>query len=380
MNEIKKNWKKWISCFAFAVAVIVVYKVLDNFGEIQNVISRFLGIIAPFLSGILIAYLLYIPSSKIERGLLKSKSKFIRKKARAISVFTTYLIAVILLIILINVIIPIVIDSFVELANNFQGYFEKTMKAYNELPEESILKSEVITDILEEAKNIDLKKFINTENIQMYISGAFGVATSVIDIFVTIVVSVYILLERNQILQFGRKLSFAILEEKTCIKLEKYFNSSNQIFIKFVSSQLIDAVIIGILTTIAMSIIGVKYAVLLGFIIGLFNIIPYFGAIVAVAISILITVITGGLSQAIIMTIVVVILQQIDANIINPKIIGNSLKISPLLVIFAVTVGGAYFGVIGMFLAVPVIAVLKIVVNDFINHKNKTKIINKTIE
>ena len=131
----------------------------------------------------------------------------------------------------------------------------------------------------------------------------------------------------------------------------------------------------GILATVAMSIIGVRYSVLLGFMIGLFNIIPYFGAIIAVAISILITIITGGISQAIIMTIVVVILQQIDANIINPKIIGNSLEMSPILIIFAVTVGGAYFGVLGMFLAVPVAAVLKIVVNDYIELKNKRKII-----
>ena len=155
--------------------------------------------------------------------------------------------------------------------------------------------------------------------------------------------------------------------------MEEYINSTNNIFYKFISGQLIDAVVVGIMVTIAMSIIGVKYAVLLGFLIGLFNIIPYFGAIIAVGISILITVITGGLSQAIIMAIVVIILQQIDSNIINPKIIGNSLEISPLIVIFAVTIGGAYFGVLGMFLAVPVAAVLKIVINDWVNYKNGNK-------
>ena len=100
---------------------------------------------------------------------------------------------------------------------------------------------------------------------------------------------------------------------------------------------------------------------------------PSTPAIIAVVIAGLITLITGGLSQVIWMFIVVIILQQIDANIINPKIIGQSLKISPLLVIFAVTVGGAYFGVLGMFLAVPVAAVLKIVVNDWIEFKNKKK-------
>ena len=166
-----------------------------------------------------------------------------------------------------------------------------------------------------------------------------------------------------------------MFDKKTCDKIENYMDSTNTIFFKFISGQLIDAVVVGILVTIAMSIIGVKYSVLLGFIIGLFNIIPYFGAIVAVVISVIITIITGGLSQALIMAAVVIILQQIDSNIINPKIIGNSLEISPLLVIFAVTVGGAYFGVLGMFLAVPIIAVLKIVVNDYLDFKIKKKYI-----
>lgn len=118
-----------------------------------------------------------------------------------------------------------------------------------------------------------------------------------------------------------------------------------------------------------MSFMGIKYAVLLGFMIGLFNLIPYFGAIIAIIIAGLITVLTGGPSQALWMVIVVTIIQQIDANIINSKIIGGTLKISPLLVIFAVTVGGAYFGVLGMFLAVPVAAVLKELLNDYIENK-----------
>ena len=97
--------------------------------------------------------------------------------------------------------------------------------------------------------------------------------------------------------------------------------------------------------------------------------IPYIGAIIAVAIAGLITLITGGLGQAIWMLIVVIILQQIDANIINPKIVGQSLKISPLLVLFAITLGGAYFGILGMFLAVPVVAIIKIIAEDYVDYK-----------
>ena len=182
-----------------------------------------------------------------------------------------------------------------------------------------------------------------------------------------------ILAERVEILKSIKKLAEAIFKEKTYKNLDKYFNNSNEIFFKFIASQFLDAVIVGIMTTIAMTIMGVKFAPLLGFLIGLFNMIPYIGAIIAVAIATLITLITGGLSQAIWMLIVVIILQQIDANIINPKIIGQSLKISPLLVIFAITVGGAYFGIIGMFLAVPAIAVIRILVEDYIDYKLSIK-------
>ena len=122
-----------------------------------------------------------------------------------------------------------------------------------------------------------------------------------------------------------------------------------------------------------MSIMGVKYAVILGMFIGLFNLIPYFGAIIAVLISVFITLITGGVAQAVEMAIVVIALQQIDANIINPKIVGDSVKISPLLVIFAVTVGGAYFGVMGMFLAVPVAALIKLIMDDIIERNYAKK-------
>ena len=118
---------------------------------------------------------------------------------------------------------------------------------------------------------------------------------------------------------------------------------------------------------------GVKYAVLLGFMIGLFNLIPYIGAIIAVAFAGIITLLTGGFEQAIWMLVVVTILQQIDANIINPKIVGNSLEINPILVILAVTVGGAYFGLIGMFLAVPIVTVVKVLIEDFIDYRERKK-------
>lgn len=377
MNEIKKNLSKWMYYFLLAVAIIFVYKFLDNVTAIGQAINGFFDVIAPFLAGTLLAYLLYIPASRIEKGFQKSKKKFIKKRARGISVFITYILAITLIILLVNVILPVVIDSVMELVNNFQNYWNVAMEKLGALPDDSILKSKQVEDIVKSVgdsiQNIDFKQYVSTDKITGYIKSVIGVANGIFDIFVSFVVSVYILLQRGSIMNFFRKLTMAIFDEKTCDKIGKYVDSTNRIFFKFISGQIIDGIIVGILVTIGMSVIGVKYAVLLGFMIGLFNIIPYFGAIVAVAISVLITLITGGLSQTLIMAIVVIILQQIDSNIINPKIIGNSLEISPLLVIFAVTVGGAYWGVLGMFLAVPVAAVLKIIIDDWIEFKNSKK-------
>ena len=375
MNEVKKNFSKWMYLFLLAVAIILVYKFLDNFTAIGNAIGKFVGVISPFLAGALMAYLLYIPASRIEKKLLKSKKKVLKKKARGLSVFITFTIAILLIILLVNVILPIVTESVIELVNNFQNYWNTTISKLNELPEDSFLKSEKVTEAIREIgkniQNIDLKQYINPEKITEYIKGVLGVASGIFYVFVTIIVSIYILLQRTQIIEFFKNVTIAIFGEKMYNQISKYVHNSNQIFFKFISGQLIDAVVVGILVTIAMSIIGVKYSILLGFMIGLFNIIPYFGAIVAVGLSILITIITGGLSQAFWMALVVIILQQIDSNIINPKIIGDSLEISPLLVIIAVTIGGAYFGVLGMFLAVPIAAVFKIIINDWIEAKKE---------
>ena len=229
-------------------------------------------------------------------------------------------------------------------------------------------------------QNINIKQYFNLDMIVQYAIGAVNAVTSIFDIFVAVIVSVYILSERDEILGFLKKFACAIFKDRTYKNIDKYFNNSNEIFFKFIASQFLDAIVVGILVTIAMTIMGIKYAPLLGFFIGLFNMIPYVGAIIAVAISAVITLITGGLTQAIWMLIVVIILQQIDANIINPKIVGQSLKVSPLLVIFAITVGGAYFGMLGMFLAVPVSAVVRILVEDYVDFKLAEKIKKKETE
>lgn len=363
----------WIYWFSLAVVVLLVYKFLDSFNEIGIFISNLIGILMPFLMGILIALILNTPCKSVEKTLKKSKHKILKKRARGLSVFAVYLIVILILFILVNVILPPIIESVTDLINHLPGYYNTIINTINNLPEDSFWNQINAQDIIAKIAQIDLEKYLSLENITGYIKGVISVASGIFDVFVTIIISIYILIEKDSIIKFFKKVGQSLLKEEKYDLIVKYINKTNSIFYNFISGQLIDAMIIGIVTTLAMIIMRVQYAALLGFLIGLFNLIPFFGAIVAVIIAIFITFCTGGLGQAIWLAIVIIILQQIDANIINPKILGDKLKISPILVIFSVTFVGAYWGVLGMFLAVPIAAIIKILVNDYLDYRVRKK-------
>lgn len=373
MQKEKKDWQKWIFWFIFAVAVIAVYKLLDNFAEITAWVQGLISVLMPFIMALLLAYLFYLPCRKVEGFYKKAKPKFIKRKARWLSIFTVYVIALIVIVVIIKFIVPTVYESLMELINSLPGYYSHMIEIIESLPEDSIVNKIDFKAIIENLGTIKIEDYLNLETLGEYAKGIIGLGTTIFNVFVTIVISVYLLAERSEIVEFARRLCGAVFNNNIYKTLGKYFRESNEIFFRFISSQIIDGIVVGILTSIAMSLLGVKYAVLLGFMIGLFNLIPYLGAIIAIVLAIIITIFTGGITQSIWMAIIVIILQQIDANIINPKIIGNSLKISPILIVFSVTVIGAYFGIMGMFLAVPIVAVIKLIINDYIKYKEILK-------
>ena len=369
------NLTKWLFYFSIAVAVIIIYKILDNFTNITDWINNLFKILAPFVGGILIAYILYIPCKKVEEALQKTKKKrLINKYSRGLSVAIVYIMALLIIVIIVNCILPILTQSLGDLINNIPSYYEIATEKINSLPEDNILRSEEVSKVFSDIQKIDLKSYLNFERIAQYAKGVISAVSGIFNAFIAIAVSVYILCQRKDIIKFWGRFIGSILNKKAFDKVKKYFTNGNEIFFKFLTSQIVDAILVGILVSVAMSILKVKYAVLLGFMIGLFNLIPYFGAIVAVAIAIIVTLLTGGIGQTIAMAIVVIVLQQIDANIINPKMVGNSLQISQLVVIFAVTIGGAYFGVLGMFLAVPVVTIIKMIMEDYIEEKESRKL------
>ncbi len=379
MNDRRKSNNRLIYLLLFIIFIIVIFKSFDNLNLFSGGIEKLIGVLTPFITGLIIAYLFYIPCRGIER--LFKKAKILRKVARILSILIVYIIAILLIVLLINIVIPAISKSIGDLANNLPTYYNNAMNYVEKMPENPIVNKEDVQHIISNLQQVDIVEMFSFENIINYIKGVFGVANVIFNIVVSIIVSVYILLDRTRIISYINRFNKASFREETSKKLNNYIIKANNVFLKFISSQILDGIIVGIVVSIVLLIMKVKYAILLGFLIGLFNLIPFYGSIVAIAIATIITIFTGGFTKAIWMLVVVIIIQQIDANIINPKIVGKALKIRPLLVIFAVTVFGAYFGVIGMFLAVPIVAVIKIITDDYIDSKNdKEETIKKETE
>lgn len=377
MKEKTGYWKRYAAWFILGVALIIIFKTIDSFGAIFSWIGDLVSLLMPFFLAALLAFILYTPCKKLEKLYKKIKLKFISKRARVFSVATMYIILIIFIIILVNIIFPALSESVVELAKSLPNYYNMAKEFLMNQPEDSLWVRLNVIGIINNLEEINISEtilsWLNFDNITQYIQGIASVAGVIFDIFVTFVVSVYILLERSDIKSFGKNLLKAICTKDGYERFSKYYRETNSIFYRFITAQIVDAIIVGIITSIAMTIMNVKYATLLGFLIGIMNVIPYFGAIIGVAISVIITIFTGGWIKALWLCLVLIILQQIDANIINPKILGNSLQISRILIIFAVTFFGAYFGVLGMFLGVPIIAMIKVFVLDYIDEKNKEK-------
>ncbi len=365
--------KRWIYWVSIGVVLILIYKLLDNFTGIGDWVGNLFSVLAPFIEGILIAYILYTPCKKIENILIKRKNKFIKKRARGISILVTYIIVFALIIWFMNVIIPTLVNSISDLIKNVQTYYNSVISDSPNYAITPFIQDNILKPVVEWIQNVDFESFFTIDRIKEYLSSAMGIIKGIVNIFIAVICSVYILAQRTRIVGFLNRLAKAMLTKKGYERFNRYFTNGNAIFFRYLSSQMLDGIVVAVITSIAMTIMGVKYSVLLGTLIGISNLIPYFGAIFGVAIAIIITILTGGWEQALIMAIVVIILQQIDANLINPRITSSSLKVSPLLIMFAVTVGGAYFGVLGMFLSAPIFTLIKVIVDDFVNERNKEK-------
>jgi len=359
---------KWLPICIIAVILMIVYKTIDNLTQITSAISRFLWVVSPLLYGILFAYFLYIPHSKLEKLISKIKPKFISKRARGVSTIIVFFLLIFIIVFIISYISPILINSIIDLANSIPGYILSTVEYFNNMPDDSIWTSLNIAALLRDYSGDIVNIIFNPAGIEQLARGFVSFVGEIFNLILGLVVSLYLLLERESIIEYFRRLNNAVFKsDRARTTSVRYLNQINNVLFTFIASKGLDSVINLVTVTSILLILKVPYALLLGLIAGLFNFIPYLGSIIAVFVICLITLITGDISKMIQVFIPLIIFQQLDGNYIEPRIMKSSFKISPVLVIIAVVIGGAYFGIAGMFLAVPIAVIIKQILLEYMH-------------
>jgi len=372
---------KWLPIFIGAIILMLIYKTIDNIGQITSAIGNFLFVISPLLYGLLFTYFLLIPHRFVERLFKKSKIKFISKRARGISTILIFVILLCIIILVLSFVLPIVIDNVISLANSVPGYISTLLEYFDNMPADSIWVNMDIANTIRNSSGDILNTLVNPDGIGQVAQGVMGFVGGVFSLIMGIVISLYILLDRARIIILAKRINNAIFKrEKRVIRSERYFVQIHKVLLTFIASKGLDSLINFAVATIILYIFSVPYALLLGLIMGAFNFIPYLGSLISAFIISLITLITTDINTAIYVLICMLIFHQMDGNFIEPRIMKSSLKINPILVIIAVVIGGAYLGIVGMFLAVPIAVIMKQLLLEYLIHKEDEKAASAALE
>ena len=383
VNKFEKN-KKYYTVSIYAVITVVVsailIKIFLNAGETIGVINKVIRVLMPYIIGVFIAYLMNPLVKRIDIIFynMKIKRRGIRK---CFSILLSYIIVFGIIVLCIVYIVPQLYESLKTIYQGTQTSYDKLIDFVNRQSQKHPeIDLTMVSSVLE--KNSDnivgiVKGSLNTL-LPLLFNTSMSVISWVVDITIAIIVSVYMLIDRNRLITNFRKLIYAVMKRDKADKLLGTLSECNKIFGSFIIGKTIDSVIIGFMCFAFMTIIGLKYAILISVIVGITNMIPYFGPFIG-AIPGVIILLTADFKQALIFAVLILALQQFDGLYLGPKILGDSTGLRPLWIIFAITIGGWAAGPIGMFLGVPCVAVVAFLVQNKIDRKLSEKNIDESV-
>lgn len=380
----KQKWfqinHRYTTICIYALAVIVcgtmIAMMIVNWKETKAFIMRLLSVLSPFWAAVLIAYFLRPIVDWIDHTIqqLVMHGKH-RKIVRYLSIFLAYVFVIGCIILVINFIIPQLTHSITELSASVPAIYDRLanylMSLQDRYPDLDM------AALVERLQNMvpDLVNFgtnIVGNGLVMIYSLSISVARTLINVLLAIMISIYMIASTDFFREQAKRLVYAIFSEDSGNAICKTCKECNSIFSAFLLSKALDSLIIGCLCCMIMSIIGLPYAVLLSVIVGITNMIPYFGPFIGAVPGVLIYLCLKPM-DAIVFAIMILVLQQFDGLVLGPRLLGQSTGLNPIWVIFAITVGGAYFGVIGMFIGVPVVAVFAYLLNKLIKYRLKNR-------
>ncbi|RKM57528.1 AI-2E family transporter [Butyrivibrio sp. CB08] len=392
----EKNQITWgVTLFLVVVASLLVYYFLFHGNIIVDFFEKIIDSVSGIILGVIIAYILIPLQDTIEEKFLKPIYKkrgydisFAenanwkkRRQMRAFAVLFTMLIFIFILYLLFSSIIPQLISSIREIINNLPIYI-KNVDDYSNLLLENNPDLNAFIDSQLTQYYATLSSFI-TQNIKPYIpevgtivkyasKSVFSVIGVIFDFVVGFIVAIYVLNSKERFTTRGKKMAYAFFKEDFANELVGGFRFVHNTFEGFIGGKLIDSIIIGVICYFGCLILGINYPVLISVIVGVTNIIPFFGPYIGGIAGALLLVLIEPI-QALIFLIFVILLQQFDGNILGPRILGGSTGLSSFWVIFSITFFGGLWGIVGWLIGVPVFAVFYALVSRVTNHYLRQK-------
>ncbi len=381
LNKFEKN-RTYYTISVYAVGVILIsaiaIKLVLNMSSTISVFEKMLNVLSPYIIGVFIAYLLNPLVKRIDILLYKYihiKNQTVRS---VISILLSYIIVFGIIIACIIFIVPQIYESLKTIYYGTQTSYDKLIDFLNkESQKHPDFDLSYVTSLLENnsATIINFVKGSLDTILPFLYNTSVSVLSWTINIAIAIIVSVYMLIDRNRLITNFRKALYACMKKERASGLLSTLAECNSIFSKFIIGKTIDSTIIGFMCFGFMSILHLKFAVLISVIVGITNMIPYFGPFIG-AVPGVIILLTVNVKAAIVFTILIFLLQQFDGLYLGPKILGGSTGLRPLWIIFAITIGGWVAGPIGMFLGVPCVAVIAFLVDRFLNKRLERKAIS----
>lgn len=384
-GKLNKKYTQ-ISVYVIVTAVIIyiLSLVAKNapiiLGSVLERLGWFVKVIKPIIVGFVLAYLFEPVIAFFQRRLEKRKRyRGKERKARFHSVMITVLLVVIAVAGLISILVYSItnqirlanMEDIVYLAQTYTQYFTDFISSISENLKELNFETQefqaVVSSITSHLTQWITKTVNTTAGSLSNITGLFTTLAF------SVIIGIWFMIDGAMMTSYLNKVMYALVNQKTNKKVHDFLHDADEVFSGYIRGQLLDALVMMCMISISLSLVGVKFSVVIGVIAGFGNLIPYVGPIIAYACTILICLINGELSKMIIGIIVLVIIQGIDGNLIGPKLLSKSIEVHPLLVIISLIFGSAIGGFLGMLLAVPVGALLKLLFVRYIDTRVEKK-------
>ena len=370
MEQDKKDIKKWFKIISFALIGLLI---VNNFSVVTGFVAKFFDIISPFVVGAALAFILNIPmkffESKFSKITFKKGKKLNKNLIRIISLLLAIIVIGFIITLIVNLILP-------EIINIIKLLVENSPKYMNEIKNFALDITTNMPDIRESIKNININnenmqeqiKTIATNVLTFSVSFAGNVVGSIVDAIVSLVFAIYILTGKDKLKEQSKRIVYAYFDKTKAEGILEFGRTARRIFKNFITGQCLEACILGSLSIVGMFILDIPYAVPIGVLIGVTALIPIVGAFIGISVG-AVLILSVEPVKVLTFLVFILILQQIEGNLIYPKVVGDSVGLPGIWVLVAVAVGGDLFGLVGMLLGLPVASVIYTLIKDNVNKR-----------